>query len=299
MRKLGWVTVGFTYFLMVWGNLVSSTGSGLACPDWPTCHGSFMPTPSFGVFFEWGHRLLAFTATVLIVTTIYKVLTAKAAPGSALKRSGRVLLALLAVQIVLGGTTVLLGLSVTVSTIHLLIANIVLSGLIATATVITWGNPVVKDASDKLKRLSVIGLGGMVIQLALGALVRHGHAGLACPNFPGCLSGFFPDPFTFETAVAFFHRWWGILMLGIFVHLPLAARKQSPSLAPVAWGVMLLSLAQVGLGILTVLSGLQTHARATHAAVGYALWAGLFYLALRSGGFRFMWKTPKLSASPA
>src|SRR6476469_7663828 len=107
MQKLGWLTVGLTYFLMVWGNLVSSTGSGLACPDWPLCHGTVTPTPSVPVFLEWGHRLLAFTATVFIVLTIFKTFSSSQA-SSSLRRSGKFLLGLLVFQICLGGTTVLL-----------------------------------------------------------------------------------------------------------------------------------------------------------------------------------------------
>src|SRR5688500_16107579 len=98
--RLGWVTVGFTYFLMVWGNLVSSTGSGLACPDWPLCHGTVTPPLRIDIILEWGHRLLAATATILIVATVWRVL--KSDHDAGLKRAGKVLLALLLIQILLG-----------------------------------------------------------------------------------------------------------------------------------------------------------------------------------------------------
>src|SRR2546423_14043799 len=161
MRKLAWITVAFVYLLMVWGNLVSSTGSGLACPDWPLCHGTLTPPLSFAVVLEWGHRLLAFTATCLIVATMIGVFRTKG--DSALKRSGRSLLVLLVLQILLGATTVLLGLSPLVSTIHLVVATLVFSGLITVAAVSTWGNPVAKGATPKLKHLATAGLIAMLI----------------------------------------------------------------------------------------------------------------------------------------
>lgn len=295
--RLGWLTVGFTYFLMVWGNLVSSTGSGLACPDWPLCHGTITPDFSIAVMLEWGHRLLAFTTTVLIIATVVYLFRAPKKLGYAtLKKSGHSLLFLLGTQIVLGGTTVLLGLSVAVSTIHLIIATLVFSGLITVACCLTWGTPIIAKPSHKLRRLAVTGLAAMLIQLALGALVRHGHAGLACPRFPSCLDGFLPIPLTFETAVAFTHRWWGIVMLGLFFHLLRTAAKESKPLARAAGRLTGLSVAQVVLGIGTVMSGLNTHSRATHAAVGYAIWGLLFYVALRSGAFRWLWDSSKVSS---
>ena len=288
-RNLGWLTVGFTYFLMVWGNLVSSTGSGLACPDWPLCHGTVMPAASFPVVLEWGHRILAFIATTLIGATLYQVFTTPSDPGSSLKRSGKFLLWMLAAQILLGATTVLLELSPLVSTIHLMIATLVFSGLIAVACVMTWPEPMISNSPPKIQRLAIAGLGGLLVQLCLGALVRHHHGGLACPNFPHCLNGFFPIPLTFESGLAFIHRWWGVLMLGLFVHLAITAAKTFPPLAQSTRRAFSLAVAQVFLGIGTVMSGLNTESRALHAAVGYALWGILFYIAVRAGAVRWIY----------
>jgi heme A synthase len=40
---LGRVTVGLLFLLLVWGNLVAGLKAGLACPDWPLCHGKVLP----------------------------------------------------------------------------------------------------------------------------------------------------------------------------------------------------------------------------------------------------------------
>ncbi len=296
IKKLAWLTVGFTYLLMVWGNLVSSTGSGLACPDWPLCHGTILPPISFSVVMEWGHRLLAFTASMLILATLISVFRAPLAPNSSLKTSGKTLLFLLVLQILLGATTVMLGLSPTVSTIHLMVATLVFSGLILVACVATWENPVISNPSPKVKRLALSGLVALLIQFALGALVRHSHSGLACPNFPNCLSGFFPAPWTYENSLAFIHRWWGVMMIGVFFHLATATPRHAPELARAARSAFGISIAQVLLGIGTVMSGLNTHSRATHAAVGYALWGILFYITVRAGGLQGLWKRQEAAA---
>ncbi len=286
---LSWITVGFVYFLMFWGNLVSATGSGLACPDWPLCHGTVLPPPRPDIILEWGHRTLAAIAGVLILTLIFQVFKSKDASTAPLKRAGRWLIILLFVQVLLGGTTVLLGLSPIVSTIHLIIATVVFSGLIAVAVAATWGKGLVLHNSFKVQRLAKAGLIALIVQVALGAMVRHNGFGLSCSRFPNCLESFLPIPLNPGTALAFTHRWWGVLLLGIFIHLPLAARNTAPRLRGASIALAILAIAQVLLGIATVHTGLHTHMRATHAAVGYAIWGILFFIALRSGSFRFLW----------
>ena len=61
-----------TVLLLLAGSLVTSTGSGLAVPDWPTTYGwnmfTFPPSKWVGgIFYEHGHRLIASTVGFLTI----------------------------------------------------------------------------------------------------------------------------------------------------------------------------------------------------------------------------------------
>jgi heme A synthase len=286
-RALARATVVAVFLLMVLGNVVSATGSGLACPDWPLCHGRLVPPLRADVLIEYGHRLMAIVASAMLVATI--VMTMRGTARPAVRRIGAALLALLGMQILLGGATVLLELPDLVSTAHLLNALlifgglIVLSGHVAATPVGGAGSGLAGDGGAagrmKIRRLVAVGLGVLLVQLVLGGYVRHAGAGLACPDFPLCGGSVFPAHAL--GVVHWVHRWLGVALLAVFVHLGLVARRTA--VAPGAAIVASLAVVQVTLGVLTVLLRLDPPVRAAHAAVGYTLWGALVWLSVRTG----------------
>jgi len=275
--RLAGAAVVAVFVLMTLGNVVSATGSGLACPDWPLCHGSLIPPLRADVLIEYSHRLAALAATVLIVATTVLALRVTRAPG--LRRLAWLLPALLAAQIALGGITVLLKLPNLISTAHLVNALLILAGLIVLARGLR-PSAVVRDRveDERLRRLARVGLMVLLVQLALGGYVRHAGAGLACPDFPLCSGDLLPAQWL--AGVHWVHRWLGVLLLGLFVHLALAGRTVATRL------VAALAALQVALGIAAVMLQLTPVVRAAHAAVGYSLWAVLVWVSVEAGCWR-------------
>src|SRR4051794_24647020 len=70
LRRLALLTGIATYLLIVVGAIVRSTGSGLGCPDWPLCHGQFLPPPSIASIIEFSHRASAAVVSALMLTMV-------------------------------------------------------------------------------------------------------------------------------------------------------------------------------------------------------------------------------------
>ncbi len=180
-----------TLGLIAMGGLVTSHGAGMAVPDWPTTYGYNMflfPISLWkgGIFYEHSHRLYA--SVVGLLTLVLAGWLWHAAPSRALRWAGVGALFLVAVQGLLGGLRVTL-FKDQIGIVHATLAQIFLvwvSG-IALRTSPWW---------DNLRRASVVPVSANVarllgwvtalilVQLILGAAMRHQHAGLAVPDFP-------------------------------------------------------------------------------------------------------------------
>src|SRR4029450_1376673 len=72
LHRFAALVAASTLLLIFAGGLVTSTGSGLSVPDWPTTYGWNMfafPLDKMvgGIFYEHGHRLIASTVGFFIV----------------------------------------------------------------------------------------------------------------------------------------------------------------------------------------------------------------------------------------
>ena len=57
-RRVSVLTAVFAYLQIALGGVVRVSGSGLGCPDWPTCHGGVVP-PNRHATIEESHRIVA------------------------------------------------------------------------------------------------------------------------------------------------------------------------------------------------------------------------------------------------
>src|SRR6267142_754615 len=72
LHRFAKLVAGCTVLLVLAGSLVTSTGSGLSVPDWPTTYGwnmfTFPPSKWVGgILYEHGHRLIASSVGFLTI----------------------------------------------------------------------------------------------------------------------------------------------------------------------------------------------------------------------------------------
>ncbi len=282
------LTAWATFFLIFVGGLVTSTGSGLAVPDWPLSFGQFFPPMVGGVLYEHGHRMAAaFVGALTLVLTVWICLRETRKWVKALAVG-----ALLAVvfQGVLGGITVLFLLPTPVSVAHALLAHTFFCLTVALAVLTgprfkTLANQAVGEARSSLPRLCAATAIVIYGQLVLGALVRHTGAGLAIPDFPLAFGGLLPPMNDPTVIVHFLHRV-GAVAVAAFIIWTLArvvrGHRAEGRLFRPALGMTALLFLELTLGAFTIWTQKAVLPTTGHVAIGGAILATSFVLTLRS-----------------
>src|SRR6266436_1594912 len=206
LHRLALATAGATFLLLFLGGLVTSTGSGLAVPDWPLSYGQVFPPMVGGVLFEHGHRLAATAVGCLTIVLALWTVVGEQRPG--VRVLGIAMLVAVILQGVLGGVTVLYKLPLAVSVTHACLAQtfFCLTVTLALVTSPAWSVPRPRRSPVALGVLAGLTTGAVFGQLVLGALMRHMHAGLAIPDFPLAFGRLVPPLATPSIAVHFAHR---------------------------------------------------------------------------------------------
>ncbi len=256
--------VPLTWALLVFGSTVRAHGAGLACPDWPLCFGEVVPRMDFGIFLEWGHRVLAGGISVVFMG-IGAALFAFGAPRR-IKVVWGAALVTLCVQIVLGGLTVLHLLAEWTVTSHLLGGNgFALMLLVLALSLREVHTPVQREPVGAAQRAWAARLAVLVLaQLALGGLVSSSHAGLACGTWPGCNG---PEWFpTFQGLVGLqvLHRVTAYVLLGVALLAALSTRGRGRT-GRAALIVLGLIVLQIVLGVANVLLRIPVEVTLAHA----------------------------------
>jgi len=133
IRRYVFAMAGLTLFLMALGSATRVMNAGLACPDWPLCYGSVLPSQQMNlqVFLEWFHRLIASSMGLLVIALVTAAWWYRRSVPNWLPWASLGALSLVIVQGILGGLTVTQLLRFDIVTAHLGTGLLFFSTLIA------------------------------------------------------------------------------------------------------------------------------------------------------------------------
>jgi heme a synthase len=264
-----------TLFLIFAGAMVTSTGSGLAVPDWPTTYGENMFTFPLskwvgGIFYEHGHRLIASTVGFLVI--IQALWLHFREPKKFVRILGWLSLLAVIVQGILGGVTVLLFLPKVVSISHAALAEIFfcLNVSIAFFTSRWYHELRTMEKGDAPVTMAWSLTGLVYLQILAGAVVRHFGAGLAIPDFPLSFGLIVPEFYSNGVIAAFVHRVGGFVVAAavIVMAVRLLRYDRNHPLRALANLLVAVVAAQVLLGGYVIWSGKQPHITSLHVMLG-------------------------------
>jgi protoheme IX farnesyltransferase len=274
-----------TFLLVVIGAIVRSTGSGMGCPDWPTCHGAWIPPlTDTAAWIEWLHRGVAVVVGLLVLAlTAVAVLRYRRQPALVIAAVGA--LALTGFQAWLGKVTVDTANAGQWVTAHLATAMVLLGVLTFIAVRAHYpAHLPARGGSQRLTLAVVFAAACVYALLLLGAQVTATGASLIFPDWP-LFNGQLVPVLSSDPAIAglqtahFLHRFVaaivGLVVVGVAWACWRAVRAgaaQQSVLAIVGTAAALYGL-QLIVGALQIWTTLAPWAVALHLALGAAIWA--------------------------
>lgn len=284
-RRAFKVSIVWTLGLLWLGSLVHATESSLACPDWPTCFGTMVPEMTGGVFWEHLHRLVA--GGLLLMWGLATWLARKeTADRPWIFKTTLAGVALLLVQSLFGGLTVIYRLPDWISTTHLGLALsfLALATVLASVTARATADDRHDAVEPDIRRLAVAAAVLVLAQSVLGGLVRHMDAGMACPDVPLCLGQVVPPLVNAPITAHFVHRILALVAAAVVMALAVKVYRADAPEPIRRWAgvAAALVLAQVGLGVASVLTVLAVIPVSLHTLTAAALLAALVHVATLS-----------------
>ena len=177
LKSLTLLAAILAFALVVVGNIVRVTNSGLGCPDWPLCYGNVLPVLRSDAIIEVAHRVFAALVSVLVVVIAIMNMRWK----TSLARLSAVSLGLLAVQIILGALTVWLQLQALIVALHLVTGMALLGCMVAMAVLLRTEEQLQRTLQARsYGRAAATTAAAIFVLLFTGGLVSGNGAALAC-----------------------------------------------------------------------------------------------------------------------
>ncbi len=283
LGALVWIT-----FLLYAGGFTTTIRAGMAFLDWPLSNGSINPDgwlENKDMAAEHSHRLLGMVMGLLSITLCILAHVSKPAPF--VRKMGNWLVVIVITQGLLGGLRVKLdALNLQIdhnlyaqsfAVAHATLAQLFLCLLVAfvisnSRSWIERNAGFQRAPSPSLSTFGFVACGAIILQLIVGAIMRHAHAGLAIPTFPLTPHDtLIPPVFNFAIGIHFAHRVGAVVVTLAIVAFCIRVWKEGSSrktLGKSAAALLALLLIQVALGALVIWKVRNEHVTTLHMLNG-------------------------------
>lgn len=301
-QRLALATAILTLVLIAIGAYVRATGSGLGCPDWPTCHGGAIPPNNRHSIIEYLHRFVASSVGLLVIATAV-LAWRNYRQKSFIIWTSFIAVPLVGFQGVLGAITVYRELPPEIVATHLVTAMIVLGFELAVFIAMYLEDPDHQNRVAELAAASrlpgktaVAAIAWLAAVMWIGGYMAESGASTACEGWPLCNGGVLPANDDQEIT-HMIHRYLAGLLIVFVAAFVLAAWRERKSIfwaGPVAIATGVLYAAQVLVGAFNVWYTFPDWLTVSHTAVASGVWFSLSIAVL----FTYYSPAPERASQP-
>lgn len=280
-QRLALATCLTTLLLIGIGAYVRASGSGLGCPDWPTCHGGVVPPGTRHSLIEFSHRFVGSVVGLLVIGTA-ALAWKNYRHARFVVWSATIAVPLVGIQGLLGAVTVVQELPPEIVATHLITAMLVLSCELAVLLSMYLEDPrqgsrlaaIANATTRRVGYLAIAAVAWLAAVMWIGGYMAESGASTACSGWPTCNGGIFPANDSHEIT-HMVHRYLAGLFIFFIVPLVVIAWRSRDRLfwsGRIAVTLGVLYGAQVLVGALNVWYTFPNYLTVAHTVIAASIW---------------------------
>ncbi|HEV2146920.1 MAG TPA: COX15/CtaA family protein [Longimicrobiaceae bacterium] len=284
--KFAWGVLAYNLAVVAWGAYVRATGSGAGCGDhWPRCDGEVIPRlASAEQVIEFTHRVTSGIAALLVLGMLVWAL--RAFPrGHVVRRAAAASMVLMVIEALLGAGLVLFqlvadnasGYRAFSMVAHLVNTFFLLGAIALTGWWASGGRPVRLRGQGAAAALLAVGVAGMVVLGASGAIAALGDTLFPATSLREGIRQDFSPTAHFLLRLRIFHP---AIALAVGAYLVLAARlvarlRPGRTTRRLALALAVLYAVQIGAGFLNLALLAPVWMQLVHLLLADLVWISL------------------------